>query len=227
MKKVISFSLWGTNPKYCCGAIRNAELAKELFPDWECWFYVRMNGDICCSTLRRLAGMDNTHMIPVNKPCDWTGMFDRFEAALFHDDDVEVMISRDCDSRLSSREKAAVDEWLESGKGFHIMRDHPWHGSKMLGGMWGMRSGALPEFLGLLNNWKHEDRWQTDQEFLNQEIYPRIVNDAMVHASFFKLERHAKDFPTERKDYEFIGQVFDENEVTVQEHLDALKKELQ
>jgi len=34
MKKIISFSLWGDNPVYTQGAIRNAELAKEIYPDW-------------------------------------------------------------------------------------------------------------------------------------------------------------------------------------------------
>jgi len=36
MKKIISFSLWGDNPIYTQGAIRNAELAKEVYPDWVC-----------------------------------------------------------------------------------------------------------------------------------------------------------------------------------------------
>ena len=30
MKKVIGFSVWGDNPKYTIGAIKNAKLAKEL-----------------------------------------------------------------------------------------------------------------------------------------------------------------------------------------------------
>jgi hypothetical protein len=77
-----------------------------------------------------------------------------------------------------------VEQWLISGKGFHIMRDHPWHGSKMLGGMWGCRKDALPEFNRLMANFPFEDRWQTDQDFLNQEIYPRVVNDAIPAWNF-------------------------------------------
>jgi len=38
MAKVISFSLWGNKPKYCVGAIRNAELAPEIYPGWLCYF---------------------------------------------------------------------------------------------------------------------------------------------------------------------------------------------
>ena len=35
------------------------------------------------------------------------------------------------------RERDAVNEWLESNKTFHVMRDHPWQGSEILAGMWG------------------------------------------------------------------------------------------
>ena len=38
--KVISFSLWGTKPIYQVGSIRNAKMAKEIYPDFQCWFYV-------------------------------------------------------------------------------------------------------------------------------------------------------------------------------------------
>jgi len=39
MKKVISFSLWGDNPTYNIGAIKNAKLALDYYPDFECWFW--------------------------------------------------------------------------------------------------------------------------------------------------------------------------------------------
>ena len=39
-----------------------------------------------------------------------------------------VILSQRSDSRLTSREAAAVTEWLEeSGLPFHILRDHPGH----------------------------------------------------------------------------------------------------
>ena len=44
------------------------------------------------------------------------------------DPSVSVMVSRDLDSRISSREQAVVTEWLEqSNLPFHIIRDHPGH----------------------------------------------------------------------------------------------------
>ena len=44
------------------------------------------------------------------------------------DPSVSVMVSRDLDSRISSREQAVVEEWLgQSNLPFHIIRDHPGH----------------------------------------------------------------------------------------------------
>jgi len=242
MTKIISFSLWGNEPKYCIGAIRNAELAEEIYPGWE--VHIQMDYQVPMYVWRALGEMgDHVHAIRRLDPethgmakGDWRGMFWRFEYACCQglDNEVEAFISRDCDSRLFRREAAAVEEWLESGKGFHIMRDHPWHGSQMLGGMWGCRNYALPEFLDLMYNTDgtnnllghHDNRWQCDQDFLNTMIYPRIVNDAMIHASFLKMEPHAKDFPVPRRGTEFVGQIFDENDAVIPEHVAALAQAL-
>jgi hypothetical protein len=218
-EKIISFSLWGNDPKYCVGAIRNAELAQTIYPDWVCEFCI--GEDVPFEIQGKLANFDNVNLCEIAPELNgWKGMFARFEAAA--NSDVKVMISRDCDSRLSYREKEAVDEWLKSDKRFHIMRDHPWHGSQMLGGMWGVKFGALADIRELILDWDKEDRWQTDQDFLNSQVYPRTIDDAMIHASFFKLEPHAQDFPVSRNGTEFVGQVFDEHEATVPEHLQAL-----
>jgi hypothetical protein len=39
-KRVVSFGLYGTLPKYTHGAVRNAELVSVYFPGWVCRFYV-------------------------------------------------------------------------------------------------------------------------------------------------------------------------------------------
>lgn len=50
------------------------------------------------------------------------------------DDDVEVLITRDLDSRITTRETSAVAQWLNSTLSFHVMRDHPLHGAFILAG---------------------------------------------------------------------------------------------
>lgn len=214
--KVVAYSLWGDNPKYTVGAIRNAELVRKMYPGWEARFYVGQSvpKDIL-SSLRA----NDANVIEMNEPGDWRGMFWRFEAA--GDPDVEVMVSRDCDSRISQREVAAVNQWLSSGAMFHIMRDHPWHGTPILGGMWGVKAPLLRNIKDLMSQFDKGDFWQVDQNFLKL-LYPHIAQHAMVHDDFFEK----KPWPLPRIGLEFVGQVFDENEVTVQEHLDVLFQHL-
>src|SRR6185436_2888856 len=197
--KIISFSLWGNSPKYCIGALKNAELAKVLYPDLKCWFYVPCledcKGNLLIDTIIKLSVMDNCKVIQTGAFGDWRGMFWRFDA--ISDPLCEVMISRDCDSRLSLRERLAVDEWLTSPRTFHIMRDHPWHGSKMLGGVWCVK-GPFPMIRSLAIQWPAEDRYQTDQDFLNTALYPIASRDVMIHAQFCAIEDFAIPFPKPR-----------------------------
>lgn len=132
MKKVISFSLYGDNPLYCEGAIENIKIAKKIYPEWECWFYVDIT--VPYNIIKRI---ENEGGIIKHPPKNIGGMFWRFYAIL--DPEVEYFISRDCDSRLNQKEVAAVDEWIKSNKILHTMHDNPEHaGAIILGGMWGV-----------------------------------------------------------------------------------------
>jgi hypothetical protein len=204
MKKIISFSLWGNDSKYTIGAIRNAELSPSVYPGWICRFYVGKSTDY--KIKEKLKQFSHVEVLEINEEGDWTGMFWRFYPA--SEEDVAVMISRDCDSRLSEREKLAVDEWLNSEKGFHIMRDHPYHNTAILGGMWGVKKGVLPEMKKLIDGYIKGSFWQVDQNFLREIIYPLIKNNSLVHDEFFEK----KLFPKPRKPLYFVGQAFDAND---------------
>ena len=214
MKKVIAFSLWGSNPKYTIGLIKNLDLAKIIYPDWVCRIYCGTS--VPQEIIKEINLKDNKELIIMNEHGNWEGMFWRFYAA----EDADVMISRDTDSRLTYREKQAVDEWLKSDKLFHIMRDHPYHGTEILGGMWGVKAPILKNIKQLIQAYKKGDFYQVDQNFLREKIYPLVYNTSFVHDEFFDK----KPFPTKRKNYEFVGQVFDENDVTVNEHIEVLKR---
>ena len=201
MKKVISYSLWGDNPMYTVGAIKNAELAKKIYPDWTCRYYIGKSTPI--SVVNDLIKFDNTEIFVMNEQSNWVGLFWRFYAA--SDQNVDIMISRDTDSRLNKREKEAVDEWLASDKDFHIMRDHPYHATEILGGMWGVRRGLLIGMTSAIKEYTKGDFWQVDQNFLKEKVYPAIINKALVHDEFFEK----KPFPTPRVSRRFVGQAFD------------------
>lgn len=206
-RRIISFSLWGDNPKYTIGAIRNAELAQQWYPGWICRFYVSY--DVTNDIIQALTNMPDTEVI-VMPSSGWNGMFWRFLAA----DNDDVVISRDTDSRLGQREKVAVDAWLASDKDFHIMRDHPYHATEILGGMWGVRNGLLKGITQMIqehDNRNFDDKYQVDQNFLREVVYPMVRGCAMVHDEFFEKQpfpQHA----TARHDHYFVGQVYDEKD---------------
>jgi hypothetical protein len=228
--KVISFSLWGDQPKYTKGAIKNAELALDVYPDWRLWFYIH-EPSVPKEIITQLKEFPNVDIIILT---DLTlAMSQRFRA--IDHPSVDIMISRDCDSQLGVREALAVEEWLSSDKSLHVMRDHPHHGSatghRIMGGMFGMkRVGYWPGWDKILAGYiSQHGRWGLDQDILQNVVYPMFskYNDILVHASFNKFEPHAKDFPSEfDSEYHFVGEYHYWDGTRSQEHVELLKHAL-
>ncbi len=177
--KVLSFSLYGANPLYGHGAIRNAELAPRVYPGWTVRFAV--DGAVPTEVTDRLRALG----------CDVVAMgkslgpeypkFWRFLVAA--DPAVERFVCRDADSRLSVREKAAVDAWVASGKTFHVMRDSVHHRRRMLSGMWGGVGASIPDIAQRIDAWGHYDRWGTSDQFMSEVIWPLVGDRALCHDS--------------------------------------------
>ena len=203
--KVISFSLWGNVPKYNIGAIENAKISLNIYPDWQCWFYV---GETTPQeTLDELKKFNHVKIIPVDNSNDWTGMFWRFYPC--SDPSVELMISRDCDSRLNKREGLAVNEWVNSDKNFHIIRDSWMHQAVIMGGMWGAKYPILKDMKKLIDEYTKGDFWQVDQNFLRDVIFPIIENDAIAHDETLCWGPNQHPFPEgcpPRSESFFVGQ---------------------
>lgn len=190
MKKVISYSLYNGRKKDVLNAIVNCFLAKKVYPDWICRFYV--DHTTTPEVVECLKTFDHVEVIEMPDRPDLAGkssqfgppdswkMFWRFLTA--SDPDVDIMISRDSDSLLSERERVCVEEWLNSDKGFHIIRDHCYHGQKIMGGIWGSKKGTIENINDLLE--KHlAETGIYDQGFLAEKIYPKVLgeNNLLVH----------------------------------------------
>lgn len=211
MKNVVAYSLWGDHPMYWVGALRNIELANKFYPGFISRFYIDKNSrpDLIDS----IKG-ENVEVVLVDSKDSFHGMFWRFWAS--EDPEVDIFLSRDCDSRISEREVSAVNEWLNSDKDFHIMRDHPYHTVPILGGMWGCRNSLLRKIKisKQIENWNRFNQKGADQDFLGQVIYPYVYNKSIEHSEFgLKFGGEIKPFPTARQNYEFVGDVFDENDI--------------
>jgi len=178
MKKIISYSLWGDLPLYTVGAISNAKMAKEIYPDWICRFYIH-KPSVPQWVVDELQSVDNVEIVFYHENIGCGGSLYRFYPAT--EDDVDVMISRDTDSRLTVREKACVDDWLRTHKNLHIIRDACVHQSQMMAGMWGTRNGYLkwikPFLQQIISKCDPTVAKGIDQDFLNSKVYLYAVGE--------------------------------------------------
>ena len=206
MNKIISISVWGSKPQYCIGAIKNAQLAKKLMPDWKCRMFV--DDSVPVEYQKQLYDMDNVEVAEVDSQGVF-GAFWRFYS-MFESDD-NITISRDSDSRISEREVSCVNEWIESGKKFSIIRDHERHYDwPILAGMWGMRGRLDDSYMDRMDQYSNQPFYTSDQIFLAKEIWPIAQNDSMIHG-YKEVEwmRDSRDIDN------FIGQGYNENDIPI------------
>lgn len=213
-KKIISYCLWGDNPKYCEGAIRNAIINKQLFPTWINRFYIA-KGTVPQHYIDTMKSFENVEIVEMDRDGNQLSTLWRFAPA--YEDDVEVMMSRDCDSRIGLRDKEAIDEWMKSKRLVHIIRDHPHHTDKILAGLWGIKQGAVDAH-ALKEIFEQplteKDNYYTiDQKILENELYPLITHTLMVHDEFSftdtPIESALRIFPSRRRRKEYCGDVYD------------------
>ena len=221
--RVISFSLYGNNPKYTIGAIKNSELKEIFFPDWEMRVY--HNDSVPDSTLEQL---ESNGVVLVNTGVD-QGVCNAMWRFAPASENIECFISRDCDSRLFERDAVAVQEWLESDRCFHIIRDHPGgHAWEISAGMWGARGCFIENIQDKINQYIQTSSWVSDravdQRFLQEIIYPQAVTSLFLHDEYFNYERIGTPIKRDRKldDFAFIGEPFDENDQQLSNHRDMI-----
>lgn len=186
-KRLISFALWGDNPLYVDGAVKNAERKNEFYPDWICRFY---HDDTVPQVAIDRIKATGAELVLMGRTDDVLGMYWRFHP-MFDDRTVERFIVRDTDSFFSQREVLAVNEWIESGKPFHIIRDCESHQTQILGGTWGAIPGCIPNFGDCIANWMSRLAPDpknprglyhgSDQMFLTHYVWPVVRDNHIAH----------------------------------------------
>jgi len=201
MKKIISMSVWGDSPRYIVGANRQYELAKEFYPDWEFRIYT--------DDKQKFKDLTDANIIEVTDGS--YGMFWRFNA-LFEDDN-NVVIVRDSDSRITIREQRAVNEWLNSDKKFHKFQDHEAHYEfPIIGCAFGYKGKFNNPIYNLMHHYmKNLAYYLGDQIFLKEVIWPMVRDNAMIHSmneGWFGETRKQLANP-----YDFCGNGYNEDDV--------------
>jgi hypothetical protein len=187
---LLSFSLYGADRLYCHGAIRNAELAPEIYPGWR--MRVAVDRSVPADVVARLQTLGSEVVLMEKSLGPEYGKFWRFFVA--GDSTIDYFAVRDIDSRLNVREKAAVDEWIASGLPFHCMRDSMYHERRLMGGLWGGRGGAIPDIEGRIDAWGQFERWGDSDRFLSEVVWPLIAERVLCHDSIGHFDG-ARPFP--------------------------------
>ena len=106
------------------------------------------------------------------------GTFWRFRP-LFESQHERVLV-RDIDSRITWRDVRCVNEWIDSGKKFLMIRDHDEHyKTPIMAGMFGVQ-GSLPSSLvPIMDHYAKMHHYISDQIFLGHHVW-----------EFMKLDLH-------------------------------------
>lgn len=191
MKKVVSFCLYGCNATYIIGMKENIKLAKQYYSEWELRIY--HNNSVPEKYINEYKELDAVCILCENigeNKLNWEGMFWRWFP--LNDSSVDIWISRDADSRLSEREAKIVDEWIDSGKTLHCIRDHRCHFNYIMGGMFGINNKLFHEkytfqtvsqIIKELSVYYKERPYNVDQIFLNDNLWKILKDDVMAHIS--------------------------------------------
>jgi hypothetical protein len=178
-KIVISFSLYGNVNKYIAGLLENCRDINRIFPNF--WIYVYIGNDFDHIILNeKFDSIQNLKFIYTNKS-GHVNMSYRFTT--IDEPDVYIAFSRDTDSRINNRDRYCINEFITSNKKFQIIRDHPEHHVRILGGAWGIKKGLLKiKIYDLLMNYAqhHNMEFGDDQEFLSKYLYYKIREDALI-----------------------------------------------
>lgn len=175
---LVAFSLFGQAAKYSQGLLENCALLGGIYPGWSIRVYCE-RGHRLAPELRAFA-----EVVEMPSEAGRGGACWRFlaaEALAF-----THVIFRDADSRINPREKAAVEEWLVSGKALHVMRDHPVQTNRperpIPAGMWGVRTGFLSEIAAKLAA-SSRAAYGDDERFLAAHVWPLFSTEQrMIHS---------------------------------------------
>lgn len=212
MKKVFSFSLYGSAEKYWHGMYKNIELIHQQFPEW--FIYIWIGEGVPEDVILQLSDSKNVQLISTNES-GHINMSYRFFSIDYPE--VEIMCVRDADSRITARDAACIEDFVNSDKLFHIIRDHPNHHHCIMGGIWGVKKQFMNVNLQLVfKQWKQRNsatEFWNDMDFLRSTFYPHCIPHSMIHDELQQLEPQEYHtpfrIPLDNQKQHFIGQVYE------------------
>jgi len=212
---LLAYSIWGDACHYNFGIIENARMAKWIYPDWTVRVYVDESTRQDTIEELRMAAAD---VVQAPRWQKWRGgMFWRLLAS--DDPGFRCWGIRDADSRLTYRERIAIESWLESGIPLHTVRDHPAHERPVMLCAFDGRRGAVCDMAGQIDAWRlsgHGDGYGSDEQMVEESLWPTIRSRTLVHTEFGNRFGHGgviRSFPLSSEEgFRFIGErIYEDN----------------
>lgn len=182
MIKVVSFSLFIVKKKkidfYALGLLENIKFINKYLPDW--LIYIYYDFSVSPDFINYL---ESLKCVCFKCPREnvWIGTFWRFYP--LENDNVDIFISRDSDSRITLKEVNTINQWLKSDKSFFLLRGHKSH-IQICAGLWGVKKhnftgNILKDKIDTyINNYKHK--------YTNKQSHKRLCSLNGIDQLFLK-----------------------------------------
>jgi hypothetical protein len=207
-RRVFSYCLYGNQKKYCLGMVRNLEQIQTLFPYYQVFIY--LGNDVPQEYIDRYKTFNNVTLIQK----DFTGGRMMAYRYFILENDFDAIFVRDADSRFGDRDIWCINHFLKSTYKIFTIRDHYYQMRPLMGGQTGFKYIRIPTVLSdyetFKNNESNPDRYQNDQDFIEQYIFNRYRENTIAYSEFHYMgEKERAIIPIPRKsDEDFCGNVY-------------------
>lgn len=174
-RKILAYSLFGTDEKYWAGFLNAVRDAPSVYPGWQVVVYIEKN-HFLLPVLRELGiSYEEEVFVPGDKyyGARWGALW-RFYAFELDADFIET---RDCDFVLSETGYKCTEEWVNSGYPAHIIRYFDTE-QPLFGGLSGIRGGIVKNVRQLADEYVHSNEiaseYHSDEDFLRDRIVAQI-----------------------------------------------------
>ncbi|KAL7642854.1 UNVERIFIED_CONTAM: hypothetical protein RMT77_006142 [Armadillidium vulgare] len=207
--RVISYSFSPSKVRYWIGFNQTLNNISRLYPGWLVRVYATKEDILFLQskiTPRKFLYFCDVNNLPY--PLNWKLVevsIPLWRFAAIGDPNIDVVMFRDSDSMIIEREYHAVEEWLNSTKTLHIMRDSIGQDGLILAGLFGLKisdsnRGILTDIRDKMFavSKREANIWQ-DQRVLEKFLWPVFQNDVLAHDSFYCLKfKGTSPLPTKR-----------------------------
>jgi hypothetical protein len=192
---LFAFALYGDHDKYTRGMIENCRLVAEHFP--HSFVGIALGSDVRKEIVAQLEAMPHVRLKKLGfagHPVMAQRMF------LLEDEEIgsgcSAMFVRDADSRVHARDRACI---LEAWQSFaigdccaHTIRDHIYHRQAIMGGLFGIVKGVVPDLARRFEEFvsMHDTPadYGTDEAFLQSVVHPIVADKLLVHTDYMHHE---------------------------------------